>query len=96
MLFVTVAYAAVVYIKMFYSTGVKVKLLSGKSKVAPLKKVSIPRLELLSCLLSARLLVSVRNAIKVEIPIDRVVCWSDSEIAIYWIKGIKNEWKMWV
>ena len=39
-----VAYAGVVYAKMFISSGtVQVKLISGKSKVAPLKKLSIPR-----------------------------------------------------
>ena len=71
-------------------------MISGKSKVAPLKKLSIPRLELLSCLLMAKLLVSVINAIEVEMKITRYVCWSYSEISLYWLKNVKKEWKPWV
>ena len=91
-----VAYAGVVYAKIVTSSGTYVKLLSGKSKVAPITKISIPRLELLSCLLLARLLTSVKNALEVEIHIERYVCWSDAEIALYWLKNVKKEWKPWV
>ena len=91
-----VAYAAVVYAKMTTGTGVQVKLLSAKSKVAPLKKVTIPRLELLSCLLLAKLITSVKNAIEVEIELTRYICWSDAEIALYWLKNLKKEWRPWV
>ena len=92
----SVAYAAVVYVKVVTSIGVSVNLLSAKSKVAPLKNITIPRLELLSCLLLSRLLVSIKNAVEVEIKIDRCVNWSDSEIALFWIKGRRKEWKPWV
>ena len=90
-----VAYAAAVYVRVVTNVGIKISLLCRNSKVAPLKKISIPRLEVLSCLLLTRLLISVRDTIEVELT-KRTVCWSDAEITLYWIKGVKKEWKPWV
>ena len=61
-----------------------------------MKVVTIPRLELLSCVLLAKLLISVKNAINQEVKVDRLVCWSDSEVSLFWIKGLRKEWKPWV
>ena len=91
-----VAYAAAVYVRVVTSVGMVVNLLSAKSKVAPLKAVTIPRLELLACSLLSKLLVSFRKAVEVEVEIGSVMLWSDSEIALYWIRGLKKEWKQWV
>ena len=88
-----VAFAAAVYVRVVTSVGMVVNLLSAKSKVAPLKAVTIPRLELLACLLLSKLVVSVRKAVEVEVEIGSVMLWSDSEIALYWIRGLRNELK---
>ena len=77
------AYAAAVYVRDMTSMGVVVNLLSAKSKVPPLKAVTLPRLELLACLLLSKLVVLVRKAVKVEVEIRSVILWSDSEIALY-------------
>ena len=46
------AYAAVLYLRTLYSDGsVSVRLVASKTKVAPLKKQTIPRLELLGALI---------------------------------------------
>ena len=51
------AYAAVVYLKSFYKSGkTHVALVMAKSKVAPIRRQSIPRLELCGAVLLARLL----------------------------------------
>ena len=50
------AYSALCYIRVITKNGIFVNLLYGKAKVAPLKKISILRLELLSCVLLANLL----------------------------------------
>ena len=89
------AYCAAIYVRQITSTGVHVRLLTAKTKVAPLTEITIPRLELLSCLLLAELLNAVKSAIKC-IEFSRFYCWSDSEIALYWIMGLNKQWNPWV
>ncbi|KRY96723.1 hypothetical protein T4C_3063, partial [Trichinella pseudospiralis] len=61
------AYSAVVYLKAVKSPeNVSVSFVTAKSKVAPLKKLSIPRLELMAALLCARLVCYVRK----ELPLN--------------------------
>lgn len=60
----TVAYAAAVYIRLSSRSGkIKTTLLVGKSKVAPIKSLSVPRLELAAAALLARLIEFVRNSL---------------------------------
>ena len=54
------------------------KLWTGKSRLASMKEVSLPRLELLSGLLLAKLLDTVLNASNQVVQFNRVLCWSDS------------------
>ena len=35
-------------------------------------------------------------ALKGRVPIDSVYCWSDSEVALYWVKGKEKCWKPWM
>ncbi|XP_077264770.1 uncharacterized protein LOC143898862 [Temnothorax americanus] len=89
------AYAAVVYIKVVSSSGkVTISLLVGKSKVAPLKTISIPRLELCAALLLARLIDFVRalNGYQ-NLP---YYCWTDSNIVLAWIAQDPSRWKTFV
>ena len=83
-------YCAAVFVRKETNVGVTVNLLTAKSKVAPLNALSIPRFELLACLL-----LSVTHALQ-PTTFDETRCWSDSEVALYWIKGVAKEWKPWV
>ena len=65
------AYAALCYIRV-NKNDIFVDLLCGKAKVAPLKKISLPRLELLSCVLLAKLLKNVKNAINKNFEITNI------------------------
>ena len=60
------AYAAVVSLKIKNSTESIVNFVACKTCVAPTSKQSIPRLELLSALLLARLIDSVSSALEAE------------------------------
>jgi hypothetical protein len=79
------AYGAVIYLKSISRSGsVSCQLLCSKSRVAPIKTVTVPRLELSACLLLARLVQKTLTALKLKI--DQVLLWSDSTIALAWIK----------
>ena len=77
------AYAAVLYLRTLYSDGsVTVSLVASKTKVAPLKKQSIPRLELLGALILARL----REVITMSISnITEHFLWVHSMTVLCWI-----------
>ena len=86
------AYAAVVYVRSTYSDGqVEVRLVASKSRVAPIKRQTIPRLELLGALILARL-VNKLKSLGDEIP---VTLWTDSMSTLCWIKN-ERIWKQYV
>lgn len=89
------AYGACLYIRSLAACGTwNAQLLCAKSKVAPLKNVSIPRLELCGALLLARL--SQKSTRALTMPIDETIYWSDSTITLAWIKGEASQWKTFV
>ena len=53
-------------------------------------------MELLAAVILARLVTAVEGALKCEVPIKKITCWSDSEVALCWIRGIDKEWKQFV
>ncbi|KRY46310.1 hypothetical protein T03_7423 [Trichinella britovi] len=80
------AYGSVVYLRTVCVDGeISSRLVMAKSRVAPVKRVTIPRLELLAALVSARLVRYVGQQLSLKI--DEIVCWSDSEVALSWIKS---------
>ena len=84
------AYAAVVCLQVETEVAVHTHLLCSKTRIAPIKEVTIPRLELLSALLLARLMSTTRNALEPDIRINQLTCFTDSKVALYWIIGENN------
>ena len=89
------AYAAVVYFRMTDRDGaVYTSLVASKTKVAPIKRLTIPRLELCGAHLLTKLLEHVRATLK--IPIEQVYAWTDSTIVISWLDGNPRRFKTYV
>ncbi|XP_054717382.1 uncharacterized protein LOC129226778 [Uloborus diversus] len=89
------AYGAAVYIRVKTRDGIYVNLITSKSRVAPLGIVAVPGLELLGALLSARLTTKVKEILDKKIT-STAYYWTDSKIALYWIKGSTKRWKQFV
>ncbi|XP_045506863.1 uncharacterized protein LOC123703037 [Colias croceus] len=89
------AYGAVAYLRVkvennTYVTGI----IAAKSRVAPVKPVSLPRLELCGAVLLAKLLNQISDA--THIPTDRIYGWTDSTVVLSWLQGDLSRWQTFV
>ena len=58
------SYAAVIYLRIVYESGdIKIHFVASKAKVSPIKKQSIPRLELLGATLRSKLVHTVYSVL---------------------------------
>ena len=48
-----------------------------------MKDLSVPRLELLACVLLSKLVVSVVHAVRLDVQVRNVFGWTDSQIAVW-------------
>ncbi|GFV04609.1 integrase catalytic domain-containing protein [Trichonephila clavipes] len=79
------AYVAALYLRCINTSGqISVRLLRSKSKIAPLKSITIPQLELCDAVLLSKLLKRTLKAFKVNI--SQIYLWTDSSIVLAWIK----------
>lgn len=90
------AYGACVYMVGLTNSGecVSSHLMLSKSRVAPLKKITLPRLELCAAYVAAKLVNKVKQSI--DIQIDKYFYWTDSSITLCWIQGCPSRWKTFV
>lgn len=88
------AYAATIYVRVDNGGEIVTHLLVSKTKVAPIKSVTIPRLELCAAELGSRLVAWTMDSLKrTNIP---TFAWSDSEVALRWISDSPSRWKLFV
>ncbi|XP_043476349.1 uncharacterized protein LOC122507611 [Leptopilina heterotoma] len=81
----TKAYGACVYLRSTDDQGnIQCSLIAAKSRVAPLKCVTLPKLELCSALVLTKLYTSIAQSIPMSF--NKIFFWSDSTIALNWIK----------
>ena len=90
-----VAYATTSYLRQQYVTGeVSVSFIAAKSRVAPLKVFSVPRLELKGAVIGLRVSRFVGQSL--QIPVNKHIFWSDSQNVIYWIRNESRSFKPFV
>ena len=79
------AYAAASYVRHEYEDGtVSTRLVAAKSRLAPLKAMSIPRLELMGALTGLRLTLKICRAL--ELPMMKATFWVDSVNVGFWVQ----------
>ncbi|XP_062554164.1 uncharacterized protein LOC134219449 [Armigeres subalbatus] len=72
---------------------INVALLTSKSKVAPIKKQTIPRLELCGVVIGAQLYEKVVAALQINV---ETFFWVDSTVVLYWLKSSPSTWTTFV
>ena len=89
------AYAGVVYLRMVDSIGnVHTSLVLSKTKVSPIKRLSIPRLELCGAQVLTKLLCHAKEIF--QLPMDCIYAWTDSTIVLSWLSGNPRRFKTYV
>ncbi|XP_074032901.1 uncharacterized protein [Leptinotarsa decemlineata] len=88
------AYASVAYLRWSGKDGIKVCFLNARTRVSPIKPLSIPRLELQAALIGSRLGSSLKSVLNLKI--DDTIYWTDSKTVLYWIRSEARRFKMFV
>ncbi|XP_036346112.1 uncharacterized protein LOC118755380, partial [Rhagoletis pomonella] len=90
-----VAYAAALYCRTQIPDGkVNIVLVAAKTKVAPLKTTSLPRLEICAAHLGAQLVRQVRSSLNLSI--GELCAWTDSMVALVWLQNNPSRWAVFV
>ncbi|XP_064553360.1 uncharacterized protein LOC135438811 isoform X1 [Drosophila montana] len=89
----TAAYGACVFVRSEMQGVFSSHLLCSKSRVAPLKTLTIPKLELAAALLLSELIGNIAKCIQFEC---RYHCWTDSTVALAWIRESPSKFNVFV
>ena len=86
------AYACVIYLRILFNNGgVFTTFVASKSRVAPIKKITIPRLELMAYVILSCLMNTVIRSLT-DYVISNLYCWTDSTDCFYWITSRNKVW----
>ena len=84
------AYGAVAYLRgSTPKSETQCTFVVSRSKVAPIKPQTIPRLELLAAMLGAELSKYLSNTLLPKFYKSQIILWSDSQIVLSWISSSK-------
>ncbi|XP_075163230.1 uncharacterized protein LOC142235861 [Haematobia irritans] len=88
------AYAAALYIRIKTKKSISTHLVVSKTKVAPIKTLSIPRLELCGATLLAEMIDHIIPQLRIK---DFTInCWTDSTIVLSWLSKPPCFWATFV
>jgi len=89
------AYAAATYVRHAKEDGeVEIALVAAKARVAPLRAVSIPRLELMGAVLGYRLTRKITALLRLTSA--HVTYWTDSMDVVHWVRSQSRQYKPFV
>jgi hypothetical protein len=88
------AYGAALYVRSTKEDGTFVRLACSKKRLASVKRVTLPKLELLVALVGARLLSYFCEATGCDLA--WATLWTDPTVALSWVQSDPNRWKTFV
>ncbi|XP_055589370.1 uncharacterized protein LOC129741647 [Uranotaenia lowii] len=88
------AYACVIYFRYFDRGFPRCTLVGAKSKVAPVKPLSIPRLELLAAVLGTRMANYIQE--NHQLSISQRFYWTDSSTVLHWIHADARKYNSYI
>ena len=86
------AYGAAIWLRWPTSDGFVLRFVAAKSFVAPIKRKSTPRLELLGALILSRMLTFIKTIIVAS----NVYMWTDSAVVLHWLSKPSSKFKAFV
>ena len=90
-----VAYGSVAYYRFtFKAGGYACRLVMSKSKLAPIKMVTLPRLELNAAVTGVRMYKTIIR--ETDLPVERTVFWSDSTLTLQYLRNNTHRPKVYV
>lgn len=90
----SIAYVAVAYAKTTSNDTISIRLVAAKAKVAPVKTICIPRLELCAAQLGTQLYLDIKTTL--NLTNEPVYFFSDSTVTLAWLNKTPNTLKVYV
>ncbi|XP_006813137.1 uncharacterized protein LOC102800572 [Saccoglossus kowalevskii] len=88
-------YGVASYLRLIDTNGtIHCSLLMGKSRVAPLKAMTVPRLELTAATVAVKVSRQIQD--EIQLPIQRTLFWTDSTIVIQYIRNMATRFQTFV
>lgn len=92
-----VSYGICIYLRSTNTSGQHtVNLLTAKGRVAPLKVITIPKLELMAAHLLAKTVSKIQIILRSNIHVNETHYWCDSSIVLAWLRKTPNQLKTFV
>ena len=88
------AFASVAYLRIAGPSGIDIAFIMSKTRVAPLKPISIPRLELQAAVMGSRLATCIKDGHAIDV--GQVYYWTDSRTVLCWIRSDARRYKQFV